>query len=53
MAAPEAVRTQILALVKEYHTAKFAPSQLGTEPLLIQSIKFRLCLYRSPPHAKR
>jgi len=25
MSSPEAIRTQILALVKEYHTAKFAP----------------------------
>ncbi len=31
MTAPEAIRSQILALVKEYHAAKFAPETLSPQ----------------------
>ena len=31
MSSPEAIRTQILALVKEYHTAKFAHKSFDSE----------------------
>ena len=35
MPTPEAIRTQILALVKEYHTAKFAPKTFDPEKDLV------------------
>ncbi|MDO8786318.1 MAG: hypothetical protein Q7J12_08885 [Syntrophales bacterium] len=35
MATPEAIRTQILALVKDYHTAKFAPKTFDPDKNLV------------------
>jgi hypothetical protein len=35
MPTPEDIRTQILALVKEYHTAKFAPKAFDPEKDLV------------------
>lgn len=35
MSSPEAIRTQILALVKEYHTAKFTPKAFDSEKDLV------------------
>ena len=35
MTSPEAIRTQILALVKEYHTAKFASKAFNPDKDLV------------------
>lgn len=41
--APEAIRSQILNLVKEYHTAKFAPKTFDPDKDLVHYFVRALC----------